>query len=77
MFVAEIETTGTQQLQPVLRARTLGRLFHKCQRFYGICIGRLVDYDIPNPVWRFARCSGKFSSCQTVITDVTVYWEGK
>lgn len=76
MFVAEVETTS-RQLQPVLRARTLGELFRKCQHTYGVCVGRLVDYDVLNPVWRFARCSGKFHNCGTTITDVKVYWEGK
>lgn len=63
------------QGQDVARARTLDRLFHKCQRLFGCCIGRLVDYDQLNPQWRFARCMGKFADCKTQITDVLVYWE--
>lgn len=59
----------------VARAKTLDALFHKCQKACGCCIGRLVDFDAENPVWRFARCAGKFASCSTQITDVTVYTE--
>lgn len=68
---------GTRPDDIVLSAKTIGDLFHKCQQEFGCCIGRLVSYDAENPIWRFARCDGKFESCKTTIVDVKVYWEEK